>query len=271
MRIAFFGDIVGRSGRDAVKNYIKENKTKYKFDLAIVNGENATHGFGINQNICEELFSAGIDVITMGNHTFDQKDSFPLFDNEKRLLRPLNYPQGTPGHGYIVTETAMGEKVMVINLIGRIAMEQNDDPFFVVNQLLANYKLGVNVNVIFIDFHAETTAEKTALARYLDGRISGLVGTHTHVPTADLQILNKGTGFLSDCGMCGDYDSVIGMEEDAPIKRFTQKIYARAKMVPATKTPTVCGVVLNIGENGLCCDIQTIRVGGFLREQKDCI
>lgn len=269
MRLAFFGDVVGRSGREAVIEYIQKNKEKHGFDLVIVNGENSARGFGITRSICEDFFDAGVDVITMGNHTFDQKDDLQLFDQEKRLIRPLNYPPGTPGHGAFIAKTKADKKVLVINLIGRVSMEQNDDPFFVADQFLKGYPLGGNVDAIFIDIHAETTAEKTALARYLDGRISGMVGTHTHVPTADLQILKNGTGFLSDCGMCGDYDSVIGMEEDAPIKRFIQKINARARMTPALKEATVCGVVMDIDDKGICVDIQTIRVGGFLREQKD--
>lgn len=272
MRIAFFGDVVGKSGREAVIEYIKNNISKKGFDFIIVNGENAAHGFGITQNICDQLFYVGVDVITLGNHTFDQKDDLQLFDREKRLIRPLNYPKGTPGKGFVIIEMPFSKrKVMVINLIGRLFLEPNDDPFFVMNEFLSDYKLGVNIDAIFVDFHAEATAEKVALARYLDGRISGFVGTHTHVPTADLQILPKGTGYLSDCGMCGDYDSCIGMKDDAPILRFTSKIHAYAKMTPAIKEATVCGVVMDLDDStGLCSKLQTIRVGGFLKEQKDC-
>ncbi len=272
MRIAFFGDVVGKSGREAVIEYIKNNKSRKGFDFIIVNGENAAHGFGITQNICDQLFYVGVDVITLGNHTFDQKDDLQLFDREKRLIRPLNYPKGTPGKGFVIIEMPFSKrKVMVINLIGRLFLEANDDPFFIMNEFLNDYKLGVNVDAIFVDFHAEATAEKVALARYLDGRISGFVGTHTHVPTADLQILPRGTGYLSDCGMCGDYDSCIGMKDDAPIMRFTSKVHAFAKMSPAVKEATVCGVVMDLDDStGLCSNIQTIRMGGFLKEQKDC-
>lgn len=272
MRIAFFGDVVGKSGREAVIEYIKNNKSRKGFDFIIVNGENAAHGFGITQNICDQLFYVGVDVITLGNHTFDQKDDLQLFDREKKLIRPLNYPKGTPGKGFIIVEMPFSKrKVMVINLIGRLFLEANDDPFFIMNEFLNDYKLGVNVDAIFVDFHAEATAEKVALARYLDGRISGFVGTHTHVPTADLQILPKGTGYLSDCGMCGDYDSCIGMKDDSPIMRFTSKVHAFAKMSPAVKEATVCGVVMDLDDStGLCSNIQTIRMGGFLKEQKDC-
>lgn len=272
MRLAFFGDVVGKSGREAVINYIKNNKSQKGFDFIIVNGENAAHGFGITQNICDQLFYVGVDVITLGNHTFDQKDDLQLFDREKRLIRPMNYPKGTPGRGFVIIEMPFSKrKIMVVNLIGRLFLEANDDPFFVMNEFLNDYKLGVNIDAIFVDFHAEATAEKVALAHYLDGKISGLVGTHTHVPTADLQILRNGTGYLSDCGMCGDYDSCIGMESEAPIMRFTSKIHAFAKMTPALKEATVCGVVMDLDDStGLCSKIQTIRIGGFLKEQKDC-
>ncbi len=272
IRIAFFGDVVGKAGREALIKYVSENKAKHKFDFVGVNGENAAHGFGINQSICTQFFNAGIDAITLGNHTFDQKDDLQLFDREPRLLRPINYPKNTPGHGFVIVELPfVSKKVMIINAIGRLFMESNDDPFAVLDDFLKKYRLGYDVDAIFLDFHAEATAEKSALAKYLDGRISGIVGTHTHVPTADPQIFNGGTGFLSDCGMCGDYDSVIGMEEEAPIKRFTQKTGAYARMSPATKPATICGVVMDINEKGFCCEIQTIRVGGSLREQKDFI
>lgn len=272
MRIAFFGDVVGKSGREAVISYIKENKSKKGFDFIIVNAENAAHGFGINQNICDQLFYVGVDVITLGNHTFDQKDDLQLFDREKRLIRPLNYPKGTPGKGFVIVEMPFSKrKIMVVNLIGRLFLEANDDPFSVMDEFLNEYKLGANVDAIFVDFHAEATAEKVALARYLDGRISGFVGTHTHVPTADLQILPKGTGYLSDCGMCGDYDSCIGMKPESSIMRFTSKVHAYAKMVPAEKEATICGVVMDLCDaTGLCANLQTIRVGGCLKEQKDC-
>ncbi|MDR1365391.1 MAG: YmdB family metallophosphoesterase [Holosporales bacterium] len=273
MRIAFFGDVVGKCGRNAAIEYIRTNRVKYGFDFIIVNGENAAHGFGITQRICDKFFEVGVDVITLGNHSFDQKDDLAMFERERRLIRPLNYPRRTPGRGFVVADAhgLLGRKVMVVNVMGRLFMEENDDPFVVMTDLLSEYKLTVNVDAIFVDCHAEATAEKTALARYFDGKISALIGTHTHAPTADLQILSRGTGFLSDCGMCGDYDSCIGMDDESPIKRFTSKVDAYAKMIPAQKEATVCGVVVDVGNNGLCSNIQTIRVGGFLKEQKDCL
>jgi metallophosphoesterase (TIGR00282 family) len=271
LRIAFFGDIVGKSGRDAVTKYIKTNKSSLKIDCVIVNAENAAHGFGITQKICDQFFEAGVNAITLGNHTFDQKEDMQLFDRELRLVRPMNYPSGTPGKGYTIVKLPFsGQSVLVINLMGRLFMEFNDDPFNIINEFLKSYSLGRVVDAILIDFHAEATAEKTALARYLDGRVTAVIGTHTHVPTSDLRILKHGTGYLSDCGMCGDYDSVIGMDEDAAIKRFTHKIHATARMQPAQKEATVCGVMIDVNPDGLCRNIQTIRVGGCLLEQKDC-
>ncbi|MDR1476175.1 MAG: TIGR00282 family metallophosphoesterase [Holosporales bacterium] len=274
MRIGFFGDVVGKAGREAIVNYVNLNKSVYKLDFVIVNAENAAHGFGITQKICDQLFEAGVDAITLGNHTFDQKDDMQLFDREMRLVRPLNYPAGTPGKGFRVIDIKnSGKRVLVINLIGRLFMEYNDDPFRAITVLLSDYELGKkkSIDAIIIDFHAEATAEKSALARYLDGKVTAVVGTHTHIPTADLQILKNGTGYLSDCGMCGDYDSVIGMDDVASIMRFTQKIHAFGKMQPAQKEATVCGVIIDVADNGLCENMQTVRVGGYLLEQKDCV
>ncbi|MDR1234353.1 MAG: TIGR00282 family metallophosphoesterase [Holosporales bacterium] len=271
MRIAFFGDVVGKSGRDAVIKYLDSNKNRLKIDCIIVNAENAAHGFGITQKICDQFFEAGVNAITLGNHTFDQKEDMQLFDREIRLIRPMNYPSGTPGKGFTIVKLPFsGKNVLVINLIGRLFMELNDDPFYVINEFLKSYHLGRIVDAIFIDFHAEATAEKTAMARYLDGRVTAVIGTHTHVPTSDLRILKNGTGYLSDCGMCGDYDSVIGMDEDSSIKRFTHKIHAFARLQPAQKEATVCGIIIDVNSDGLCQNIQTIRVGGCLMEQKDC-
>ncbi len=269
MRLAFFGDVVGKSGRNALIDYL--GKQRNRFDFIVVNGENAAHGFGITQKICDQFFDSGVDVITLGNHTFDQKDDLQMFDRNKNLVRPLNYRKGTPGHGFAIIEMPYSKrKVIVVNLIGRLFMEQNDDPFQVIDEFLKQYSLGNNADFIFVDFHAEATAEKVALARYLDGRISALVGTHTHIPTADAQILRGGTGYLTDCGMCGDYDSCIGMHDESPIKRFTSKVDAYAHMTPALNEATVCGVSLDLDDStGLSRKIQTIRVGGFLRELQD--
>ena len=271
MKLAFFGDVVGKAGRNALVKYLTEYRSKCGFDCVVVNGENAAHGFGITQAICDLFFSNGVDVITMGNHTFDKKDDLQLFDRNKNLVRPLNYMKGTPGHGYTIVELPfLQKKALVVNLIGKLFLDDDEHPFFAMDELLAKFKLGVNIDYIFVDFHAEATAEKVALSRYLDGRISAFVGTHTHIPTADAQILTKGTGYLTDAGMCGDYDSCIGMNDEAPIKRFISKIDSAARMIPSTKEATVCGVVFNLDDQtGLCRGVQTIRSGGFLREQKE--
>jgi metallophosphoesterase (TIGR00282 family) len=267
MNIAFFGDIVGRSGREGLIAYIEETKLKEKVDFIIANGENAAHGFGITEKICCQLFSCGVDVITLGNHSFDQKDSISLFEKEKNLVRPLNYPPKTPGHGAVVVSHPLSHRsLLVINLIGRVFIDEfNDDPFSSLEEVLNTYVLGKNVDAIFVDFHAEITAEKMALARHFDGRVSAIIGTHTHVPTADAQILRLGTAFLSDAGMCGDYDSVLGMAEENCIKRFISKIDSRARLVPATKEATVCGALIEIGSHGLSTSISPIRHGGCLR------
>ncbi|MDR0695679.1 MAG: TIGR00282 family metallophosphoesterase [Holosporales bacterium] len=270
MRLAFFGDVVGRSGRVALVDFLRNSRSQNSYDLVIVNGENAAHGFGITQKICEQLFEAGVNAITMGNHTFDQKTDLQIFDSEERLVRPLNYPAGTPGHGSICLDVPfLGKKVLVINLIGRLFMELNDDPFASMSEVVSKYRLGSNVDAIFVDFHGEATAEKIAFARYFDGKISAIVGTHTHVPTADARILNGGTGFLTDCGMCGDYDSCIGMEDDAPIKRFISKVNAYARFSPAQNEATVCGVIIDIGDDGLCVKIEQVIGGCVFKNNLD--
>lgn len=270
MRVAFFGDVVGKAGREALLSYIEAERKCQRFDCVIVNGENAAHGFGINEKICNQFFKAGIDAITLGNHSFDQKSDLSIHEKEKRLIRPLNYPKRTPGRGYTIVNIPFSSKnILVINLIGRVFMELNDDPFIVLDDLLKTYILGKNIDAIFVDIHAEATAEKMALARYFDGRVTAMVGTHTHVPTADLQISKKGTLFLSDVGMCGDYNSIIGMEEEGALKRFVSKIDSFARMTPATDKATVCGVVFDTGSDGVCEHAYLIRHGGFLIEQSN--
>lgn len=268
LKVACFGDVCGEIGRNVLIEYLNNNK--HLFDFIIVNGENSAHGFGITQKIYDQFIEAGVDVVTLGNHSFDQKNDLQIFDRNPNLIRPLNYPKGTIGHGYTVVNRK-GLNIMVINLIGRTFMEYNDDPFYTINEFLNINKLGVKIDAIFIDFHAEVSSEKLAMAHYLDGRISGLFGTHTHVPTADAQILANGTGFISDCGMCGDYKSVIGMDITAPIMRFTSKINAHAKFIPANdkNSAYACGVVFEINRNGKCVNITPIRSGGeYLKEQK---
>ena len=269
LKVACFGDVCGEVGRTVLIEYLRINK--HLFDFIIVNGENSAHGFGITQKIYDQFISEGVDVVTLGNHSFNQKNDLQMFDRNPNLIRPLNYPKGTIGHGYTIVNRN-GLNVMVINLIGRLFMEYNDDPFYTINELLSINKLGVSADAIFIDFHAEASSEKVAMAHYLDGRISGLFGTHTHIPTSDAQILANGTGYISDCGMCGDYDSVIGMEASSPVLRFTSKINAHAKLTPASNrnSACACGVVFEINRNGRCININPIRFGGnFLVDRKE--
>ena len=193
MRILFLGDVVGRSAREAVIKEIPEIRRNFSIDFVIVNGENAAGGFGITEKICEDFFSSGIDCITTGNHVWDQKELFDYIKNENRLLRPINYPEETPGKGFEIFPNQLG-RVLVVNVMGRLFMESLDDPFNAIEKVLDENPLGITCDAIVIDIHAETTSEKTAMGHFCDGRVSLVVGTHTHIPTADYQILPYGTG-----------------------------------------------------------------------------
>jgi metallophosphoesterase (TIGR00282 family) len=206
VRILFLGDLVGRSGRDAVIERLPELRRQLRTDMVIVNGENAAGGFGITRKICDALFAAGVDAITGGNHSWDQREALAFIDGEPRLLRPLNYPAGTPGRGAHVYAVPGERKVLVINVMGHLFMEPLDEPFACVERALAKHRLGATVDAIVLDYHAEATSEKMAVGHVVDGRVSLCVGTHTHVPTADALVLPGGTAYQSDVGMCGDYD-----------------------------------------------------------------
>lgn len=261
MKLLFLGDIVGKSGRTAVLTHIPDLKRQYSPDCVIVNAENAAHGFGITKPMAEELFAAGVDVVTTGNHVWDKPDILAYISQEKRVLRPQNYPPHLPGSGLCEVETPRGQKIVVINIMGRLFMEALDDPFACIDTLLKPYNLGRNVHAIFVDFHAETTSEKQAFCHHVDGRVSAVVGTHTHVPTADERIFPKGTAFQSDAGMCGDYyNSVIGMQVAGSLGKFLKRIpYER--MQPAEGEGTVCGTLVTLGTNGLATSIERIRAG----------
>jgi metallophosphoesterase (TIGR00282 family) len=266
MKILFLGDVVGRSGRDAVCGFLPSARKTYGLDFVVVNGENAAAGFGITPAICEEFFKAGVDVITTGNHVWDQQEIIPLISREKRLLRPHNYPEGTPGTGVTQVINAAGKSLVVIHVQGQIFMHEHlPCPFACVDGVLKGYTLGANANAIFVDIHAEITSEKMALGHHLDGRVSGVIGTHTHVPTADARIFNGGTAYQTDAGMCGDYNSVIGMEKPAPIKRFLTKINKNNKMVAASGPATICGAIIETDDKtGLATSIEMLRIGGSL-------
>lgn len=265
MRLIFLGDLVGRSGRDAAMAAIPELRARYRPELVIVNAENAAHGFGITEEIFSGLRDAGADVVTLGNHSFDQREALIFIERFPELLRPLNYPAGTPGRGAGVFTGASGAQILVMNIMGRVMIEpQLDDPFAAVARELEACPLKQACDGVFIDFHAEATSEKMAFAHFVDGRASAVIGTHTHIPTADHQVLPSGTAYMSDAGMCGDYDSVIGMEKDEPMTRFVRKLPMN-RMSPASGPATVCGVIVDINPaTGLARAIAPIRMGGRL-------
>lgn len=266
MRILFLGDIVGRAGREAVAKHLPVIREKLSPDVVIINGENAAHGMGITDKICKELFDLGTDVITLGNHAWDKRDIMLYIDREPRLVRPMNFPDGTPGKGHCLHALPDGRKILVVNAMARLFMDPLDDPFAAMKKLCGEYRLGQNVNAIFLDFHGETTSEKTAMANYLDGQISCLVGTHTHVPTADHRILPDGTAMQCDAGMCGDYDSIIGMQKEVPISRFTRKI-SMGHLQPAEGEGTVSGLfVVTNDQTGKAISVAPVRQGPHLAE-----
>ncbi|MFT8369125.1 MAG: TIGR00282 family metallophosphoesterase [Acetobacter papayae] len=266
MRLLFLGDIVGRSGRDAVLSRLADLRTRLGLDLVVVNAENASHGFGLSPAIATSLLQNGVDVLTLGNHAWDRRDLIGHIDSEPRIIRPLNYPPGTPGQGSVVAELADGRKALVVNVMGRLFMDPLDDPFRCMNELLTRHRLGATVQAVVVDVHAEATSEKWALAHMLDGRASLVVGTHTHTPTADHRILAAGTAFQTDAGMCGDYDSVIGMGKEAAITRFVRKLPGE-RLQPAEGEATVCGIMVETDDRtGLAKRIAPLRQGGLLAQ-----
>ena len=268
MRFAFFGDIVGRSGRDGLADHLPELKRRLQLEFVIVNAENAAAGFGITENTARELFAAGADCLTLGNHSWDQKEALTYIVREPRLIRPLNYSvlADAPGRGANLFETDTGKRILVINLLGRVHMDSLDDPFGAVDRELEKCPLGMAADAIVVDMHAEATSEKMAMGHFCDGRASLVVGTHTHVPTADCQILNGGTAYQTDAGACADYDSVIGNQKEEPLRRFTTRING-GRYKPAEGPATVCGVFVETDDRtGLARRIAPIRVGGRLAQ-----
>lgn len=264
MKLLFLGDLVGRAGRDVVVERLPSLRRDLDVDFVVANVENAAGGFGITQKLAAELFAHGVDCATTGNHVWDQKETVSFIGGEPRLLRPQNFPAGTPGRGAHVYQTQKGKKVLVANLMGRLFMDPLDDPFAAAEALLKTYRLGGNVDAILFDFHAEATSEKMAFGHFVDGRASFVVGTHTHVPTADHMVLEKGTAYQSDAGMCGDYDSVIGMEKTIPVQRFTRKLPTE-RLSPANGAGTLCGVLVELDDSsGRARRIDPVRMGGKL-------
>jgi metallophosphoesterase (TIGR00282 family) len=266
MRLLFIGDIVGRSGRAIVVERVAKLIRDWKLDLVVANGENAAGGFGITEAIYRELIEAGVDAVTLGNHAWDQKEALVFIERAPRLIRPLNYPAGTPGRGAAMIETKTGGRALVINAMGRIYMDPLDDPFAALDRELAACSLGKGADAIVVDFHGEATSEKQAMGFFCDGRASLVVGTHTHVPTADQRVLPAGTAFMTDVGMTGDFDSVIGMAKDEPLQRFLRKISA-ARFEPAAGPATLCAVAVETDPaTGLATKVGAVRLGGGLEQ-----
>jgi hypothetical protein len=268
MRIFFIGDIVGRSGRAIVLERLPGLVKDWKLDLVVINGENSAGGFGITEAIYQDLIDAGADAITLGNHAWDQREALVFIERAPRLIRPLNYPAGTPGRGAAMIEAKNGARALVLNAMGRVFMDPLDDPFAAVERELAACALKSGADAIVIDFHCEATSEKQAMGYFVDGRASLVVGTHTHAPTADHRVLPGGTAFVSDAGMTGDFDSVIGMLKDEPLGRFLRKI-PTAKFEPATGPATLCGLAVETDDqSGLATRVGAVRLGGCLEEAR---
>jgi len=265
MRVLHIGDIVGESGRKAIKNILPSLKQSLSPELVIANCENLAGGFGVTEKTTREMLDAGIDVMTSGNHIWDKKEALKLVEQETRIIRPANYPPGVPGRSYFIHETSRGNKVLVFNLLGRIFMDPLDCPFRTADRIIEEFK--ERVNIFLLDFHAEATSEKLALAWYLQGRVSAVIGTHTHVQTADERIFPLGTGYITDAGMTGSISSVIGMKKDEAIKRFLT--FIPHKFEVAKQDIELQGVFFDIDEStGKCLLIERIRVKLDEQEQK---
>ena len=266
MRLLFIGDVVGRAGRAAVLERLPDLRARWKLDCVVVNGENAAGGFGLTEAICDDLLQAGADAVTLGNHSFDQREALVFIARQPRLVRPANYNKGTPGRGAALVETKAGARVLVVNLVGRVFMGLANDPFEAAEREIGACPLGVGCDAAIVDMHAEASSEKQAMGHFLDGRVSLVVGTHTHVPTADHRILAGGTAFITDAGMTGDYDSIIGMDKDEPVRRFLESTPG-SKMEPALGAATLCGVAVETdARTGLAVTVAPVRLGGRLGE-----
>jgi 2',3'-cyclic-nucleotide 2'-phosphodiesterase len=264
LRILFIGDVVGKSGRNAIADHLPGLIRDWQIDCTIVNGENAAGGFGITEAIYNEFIDSGADAVTLGNHAWNQREALVFIERAPRLVRPLNFHCNVPGRGATLVETRRGARVLVINAMGRVFMEPLDDPFGAVGRELELCPLREAADAIVVDFHGEASSEKQGMGYFCDGRASLVVGTHTHVPTADHQILPGGTGYMTDAGMTGDYDSVIGMHKDEPLRRFTTGI-SSMRFEPASGEATLSGVAVETDDlTGLTTKIAPVRIGGRL-------
>ena len=268
MNLLFCGDVMGRAGRRAIAAHLPDLRRELEIDLAVANGENAAGGFGITEKTAGELFDAGVDAITTGNHVWDQREVLTLLPREPRLLRPINYPAGSaPGSGFGVFEAQNGGRALVVNVMGRLFMDPLDDPFAAIANVLGAHALGEDVAAILIDVHAESASEKQAIAHFADGRASAVVGSHTHVPTSDARILPGGAAFQTDAGMCGDYDSVIGSDKATWIQKFRTKMPV-GRISPSDGTGTLCALFVETDPaTGHARRVRQILRGGHLEQR----
>ena len=264
MRILFLGDVVGNVGCSKIRNNLLEQKKKYNIDFVIVNGENADEtGVGLTKEICENFFECGINVITTGNHVWDQKDIMKFIEKENRLLRPRNLFEPAPGNGFGIYNTKNDFKIGVLNLMGNVFMKKSDDVFKISQKFNEEYKLKKDYDFLVVDFHGEITSEKNAIGHFFDGKATLVIGTHTHIPTNDARVLKNGTAYQTDAGMCGDYDSVIGMSKDNSLNRFLKK--DSVKHFPAEGEATLSGVIVDCNiETGLANTVESYIFGGQL-------
>jgi len=263
MKIVFIGDIIGRTGRDALKKYLPIINNDFNPDVVIVNAENAAAGYGITEKISEEIFSLGVDVITLGNHSWDQKEMLSHIEKNKNIIRPINYPINVPGRGEVTIQLKNGKKILIIQVMLRLFMNVAlDDPFTILENRLKNEFLGKSVDAILIDMHGEASSEKNALGHFVDGKVSAVLGTHTHIPTADGRILKNKTAYQSDVGMTGDYDSVIGFEKEGPIHQFLKGYRVDGRFKAAEEEADLFGTFIKTNEvTGLADDIKMLHYG----------
>ena len=267
MRMLFLGDVMGRAGRSAVSDRLASLRADWGLDFVVVNGENASQGAGLTGDHARVLLQAGADCVALGDHAFDQKDMLQFIENEPRILRPLNFSKVAPGRGVKIFEATQGRRVLVTQVLGQVFMKRPfDDPFSAVETVLKTHRIGGAVQAAIVDVHAEATSEKMAMGHWCDGQASLVVGTHTHVPTADAQILPGGTAYLTDAGMCGDYNSVIGMEKLEPLRRFITGM-SSARFEPANGPATLSGVFVETDDRtGKATRVRMIRQGGVLEQ-----
>ena len=265
MRLLFLGDVMGRAGRRAIEDKLPGLRQDWKLDFVVVNGENATSGMGLSADHAKGILKAGADCVTLGDHAFDQRDMLSFIDGEPRIIRPLNYAKSAPGRGHRLFEAAGGRKVLVTQVLGQVFMKRPfDDPFSALEPVLKAHPPGGNAQAIIVDVHCEATSEKMAMGHFCDGRASLVVGTHTHVPTADAQVLPGGTAYLTDAGMCGDYNSVIGMEKAEPMRRFITGM-PKGRFTPALGEATLSGIYVETDDRtGLATLTRMVRIGGRL-------